>query len=845
MKKILDRFASKGQGMVEFAIVFPLLIVLIFGIFEFGRLMFTHSAAIAASREAARYGAAIQDIGGGIPQFEDCQGIRDAAKRIGKYAGIDDGDITIQYSDESGVYSTSCPPGQEVGVTDSISVTVNTSITPITPFGNFSSIPITSSSSRTILRKIKLGESGTGTGSLSGAITDVNFKTTAQTAEETKGIIAAILELNQIATDLVTIPFSVTGTAVQGVDYLITSSPVTINPGGKTVPIFITLISDAIVEGEETLFIGIDPPTNATKGPQSIHMVTILDPPYVTFTTISSVKSESTTTTALMIELSKGSSQDVTVPIVSAGTATWGGFGDYQTNPNPVVIDSGSLTSLLTITIHNDLIDEDDEFAVLGLGSPTNALLGAIPIHTMTIVDDDDPPDVSFFTSGQVVSEEIGTFTTSLTLAEESAKTISVPYTISGTTIPADYVIHNPSPLIFPPGIKTVEINMSILEGDGWEVDETLIITLQTPTNAVVGSPGAQTIIITESSAAPTVYYASSSQSTVEGDKILDVLVQMNNAWSEDVIIPYTITGTATAGAGDDYLVSTSPLVIPVGYTQGSIQVQINEDGLNEDDELIVITMGDVVEGIKSTPNVHTIQIADNDSPPEVNFYGSQVDGTENGAPISISVNLSLTSVHDVSVPLVLSGSASHGADYSISTSTLVIPAGNIGGSILITFIDDSLYDPDEDIIIDLGAPTNATLGSATQFTVDVEDDEIPLCEVGTHLLTVGTDSLVWSITNEGEALIFTGGSIAWPENTPNQPHLLEIQFSGSTVFSGSEKPLSYSYFAWEGFSSLDTTTVAFLFDGTTGSGDHVLVGNFQNAGDGTTCNLIETYNKP
>jgi len=843
VKKILDRFASKGQGMVEFAIVFPLLIVLIFGIFEFGRLMFTHSAAIAASREAARYGAAIQDIGGGIPQFEDCQGIRDAAKRIGKYAGIDDGDITIQYSNEYGVYSTSCPPGQEVGVTDSISVTVNTSITPITPFGNFSSIPITSSSSRTILRKIKLGESGTGAGSLSGAITDVNFKTTAQTAEETKGIISAVLELNQIATDLVTIPFSVTGTAVQGVDYLITSSPVTINPGGKTTPIFITLINDAIVEGEETLFIGIDPPTNATKGPQNIHLVTIADPPYITFTTISSIKSESATTTALMIELSKGSSQDVTVSIVSAGTATWGAFGDYQTTPNPVVIDSGSLTSFLTVTIHNDLIDEDDETAVLGLGSPINALLGAIPIHMMTIVDDDDPPEVAFFTSGQVVSEEIGTFTTSLTLAEESAKTISVPYTISGTTIPADYVIHNPSPLIFPPGTKTVDINMSILEGDGLEEDETLIITLQTPNNAVIGSPGAQTIIITESSIAPSVYYASSNQSTVEGNQILDVLVQMSNAWSEDVIIPYTLSGNASVG--DDYQVSASPLVIPVGYTQGAIQVQINEDVLDEDDELIVITMGDVVEGIKSSPTVHTIQIVDNDSPPEVNFFGSQIDSVENGGAISISLYLSVTSVHDISIPLVLSGSASQGADYSISPSTLVIPAGNTSGSIVVTFVDDSLYDPDENIIIDLGVLINATPGSATQFTVDIVDDEIPLCEVGTHLLTVGTDSLVWSITNEGEALIFTGGSITWPESTPNQPRLLEIQFSGATVFSGSQKPLSYSYFAWEGFSSLDTTTAAFLFDGPTGTGDHILVGNFQNAGDGTTCNLIETYNKP
>jgi len=59
-----------GQGMVEFAIVFPLIVILILAIFEFGRVMFAYSVSIAAAREAARYGAAIQDIGGGIPQYK-------------------------------------------------------------------------------------------------------------------------------------------------------------------------------------------------------------------------------------------------------------------------------------------------------------------------------------------------------------------------------------------------------------------------------------------------------------------------------------------------------------------------------------------------------------------------------------------------------------------------------------------------------------------------------------------------------------------------------------------------------------------------------------------------------
>lgn len=46
---------SHGSGLVEFALVLPLLLSLIFGIFEFGRLSFSHLTARHAVAEATRY----------------------------------------------------------------------------------------------------------------------------------------------------------------------------------------------------------------------------------------------------------------------------------------------------------------------------------------------------------------------------------------------------------------------------------------------------------------------------------------------------------------------------------------------------------------------------------------------------------------------------------------------------------------------------------------------------------------------------------------------------------------------------------------------------------------------
>lgn len=833
---------NRGQGMVEFALVFPLLLLLLFGIFEFGRIMFAYSTAIAASREAARYGAAILDIGGGIPQYEDCAGIKAAAKRIGQYSGISDANITIQYSNDSGVYSTVCPPTQQVQAADTISVSISTSITPVTPIGNFSAIPITSSSSRTILKDVKLGASGTGAGSVSGALSDVNFKATTQTAVETQGTIGVVLELNEVAASVVTIPYSVTGTATQGVDYVMSASPAIINPGQKTTIIYITLNNDGLDEGDESLILGIDSPINATRGPQYIHTIRIVDPPKISFKEVSSVYSEDAGTSGLMVELSKATTQDVTVSFSRSGTAQWGGGGDYITAPASLTIPSGSLAGMLTLKINDDDYDEIDETAIIALSSPVNAVLGTNDHHTVTIIDNDAPPQIKFFVANQVVSEEIGVFTTSLTLSGVSGKPITVPYTLSGTTSPADYLIHDPSPLVIPPGSSTIDIQMDILEGDGWEEDETLIITLGSPGNAVLGSPASQTIVITESSTEPTVSFSSASSSVVEGNQVINLTVQLSNAWSVPVVVPFSTAGTAQRGTNLDYQMSTSPLVIPVGWTQGTIQVSIQDDEIDEISEDIQISFGLIENGLSGAITTHQITIEDNDDPPQVNFALTSQTAVEGGGYVPVDVLMNKPSLYDVTIPLIYSGTAVLDSDYSTSTQNLVIPAGSVSGTFLITIIDDGDYEPNENATITLGTPTNADLGPQKTYQLTIEDNELAPCGVGSHLLTVGSDWISLSMVNEGEDVEFTGGTVTWVDTGGQKPYLEIANFAGTEVFNGKEKAPNFSYSASVNFASLDTQVVSYQFSASIGTGEHTLVSYFQSTIDGSTCSLTETF---
>src|SRR5215211_5516062 len=89
---------TKAQAMVEFALVLPLLLMLLYGILEAGRLLFIYSTIVTASRQAVRYGSATgQGLSTTIPRYQDCAGIRLAAQKVDFLNSFDDSDIVIQH----------------------------------------------------------------------------------------------------------------------------------------------------------------------------------------------------------------------------------------------------------------------------------------------------------------------------------------------------------------------------------------------------------------------------------------------------------------------------------------------------------------------------------------------------------------------------------------------------------------------------------------------------------------------------------------------------------------------------------------------------------------------------
>lgn len=161
-----------AQAMVEFALVLPVLLLIVYGLLEVGRLIFIYSMVTTASREAARFGSATGLDTGGTPQYQNCAAIRAAAQRADFLNVIEDANIIIQYDHGAGTpYTGSEPPirgyptpfdtctgsvdtGVQVVMGDRIVILVTAQFQPIVPIVPLGPMTVRSANARTIIGRV-------------------------------------------------------------------------------------------------------------------------------------------------------------------------------------------------------------------------------------------------------------------------------------------------------------------------------------------------------------------------------------------------------------------------------------------------------------------------------------------------------------------------------------------------------------------------------------------------------------------------------------------------------------------------------------------------------------------
>ncbi len=505
----LIKFAPKkhtAQAMVEFAIVLPILLLLLYGILEAGRLLFMYSSIVTASRQAVRYGSATGIGTGGVFRYQDCAGIRLAAQKADFLNAFDDEDIFI-YHDEGPNLPSPIGKNQVQYCLDPAAP----SDTAFTPSGNSNRLvveikgdfnpivrlvpfiartvangnPITARSARTILTGVSIQVTPSG----SGISTTTTITTSPNPSEPGELVTATVTVTSPGGTPAGTVVVSAGG---------IDLCTITLS-GGTGSCSGLAFDSDIIVEA---LFIPNDLEAYAPSSDGVFHDVTQSS----TLTTITDSPNPSVVGSNVNIKVTVtnkygGSVPTGTVDVNVCGTLTLDSSGKATCN---VVLNSST-----TIDAHysgdtDHFASEDHNFHEVMLGTATASntppppppptatftpFATAIGTATYTPSPTLAPVDCTGLTTGNIVID----------LSENMTLTINNPHPYP-LTVASVYVVWNHDRGHKVSGDKTLELISAAINTDVFWTDpagQTGAGYTINPTGTVVIPPGNSTIIFT------------------------------------------------------------------------------------------------------------------------------------------------------------------------------------------------------------------------------------------------------------------------------------------------------------------------------------------------------------
>jgi CSLREA domain-containing protein len=544
--------------------------------------------------------------------------------------------------------------------------------------------------------------------------------------------------------------FTAAGTATAGADYTPVNGTLTFTPGQTAKTITVPVNGNTLFEPDETFFVNLSNPTNATIA-DAQGTGTILNddaspsPPSTPSVVINDVQvtegNAVSTNATFTVSLSAASSNPVLVDFfTAAGTATAG--ADYTPVNGTLTFTPGQTAKTITVPVNGDTLFEPDETFFVNLSNPTNATI-ADAQGTGTILNDDaspSPPSTPsvVINDVQVTEGNAGstnaTFTVSL--SEASSNTVLVDFfTAAGTaTAGADYTPVNGT-LTFTPGQTAKTITVPVNGDTVFEQDETFFVNLSNPTNATIADAQGTGTILNDDAAPPSPLTPSLAINDVQvtegnaGSTNATFTVSLSAASSNTVLVDFfTAAGTATAGA--DYTPVNGTLTFTPGQTAKTITVPVNGDTVFEQDETFFVNLSNPTNAtIADAQGTGTI-LNDDASPsppstPSVVINDVQVtEGNAGSTNATFTVSLSAASSNTVLVDFfTAAGTATAGADYTPVNGTLTFTPGQTAKTITVPVNGDTLFEPDETFFVNLSNPTNATIADAQGTGTILNDD--------------------------------------------------------------------------------------------------------------------------
>ncbi len=320
-----------------------------------------------------------------------------------------------------------------------------------------------------------------------------------------------------VTTNALTVNYNVSGTANFNNDYTqigaasskATKGTITFAAGATTAILTIDPTADTTVESDETVALKLATGTGYTIGTTTAVTGTITnDDTRVTLGVSPRSVTEDGTTNLVYTFTRKGvTTNALTVNYNVSGTATFNddyiqiGAASYTATTGTINFAAGATTATLTIDPTADTTIESNETVALILATGTGYTVGTSTAVTGTITNDDFP-SINLSPNQTVVEGNTSpqSVTYTVTLSNPSTQIITVKYaTANGTAISGLDYTSKSGTLTFAPGVTNQSFKIPILNNHLNEADETFILQLTAPTNAVLSANSTVSTTITDS----------------------------------------------------------------------------------------------------------------------------------------------------------------------------------------------------------------------------------------------------------------------------------------------------------------------------------------------------------
>ncbi|MBW8311871.1 MAG: autotransporter domain-containing protein [Rhizobium sp.] len=375
------------------------------------------------------------------------------------------------------------------------------------------------------------------------------------------------------------------------------------------------------------------------------------------------------------------------------------GFTTLSTTDGRSILWGGSSAALCTTR---------DSVCVPDLSGGGTQRLSEVPTITMALA----PASVTEDTAAPVLT---------FTLSNAPAAAVAVNLGSAGGTATAgvDYTL--PSVLI-PAGSTSHTGNVAVAADTSDEPNETALIEISSVPFANESGVQQQTLTINDDDPSPTVTLSISPASFNENGGTATLTATLSNLSGQAVTVGLGFTGGAVRGT--DYSTASTAIVIPAGASSGTLVLTGLDDMDVESGESVVVDILSVSNGLPNGAQQVTATVVDDDLS-LVTLAAVPNLITEGDAAGRIVATLSAPLAQPVTVTLaVTGGTASSPADYSLSSTSLVIPASSLSAFVDLAVVDDATTEPDETVQVEIASVVNAIESGAQVATVTLRDND-------------------------------------------------------------------------------------------------------------------------